>query len=197
MRLPKEISRREMLYTGLLGLSLPELLRLRACAQTRGGASTGLGRAKSCIVLFCWGGMSHLESWDPKPDAGSEIRGPHKAIATRTAGIWISEYMPRLAQQTEMLAILRAVHHKESEHKAAGCWALTGYAPRRGGDNNAPSKNDRPGLGALAAYHQKQPTFPGSVTLPGLIGVLAQGNVLGQGGGFLGPHSIRSSLGRC
>jgi hypothetical protein len=189
MGLPNMISRREMLHGGLLGLSLSQFLGLRAWAQARSGLSGALGRAKSCIVLYCWGGMSHLESWDPKPDAPLEIRGEHKPIATATPGIYISEYLPHLAKHTGKLAILRAVHHKEIEHKAAACWSLTGHAPRRGGDNNAPSKNDRPGLGPLVASQRPLSAgLPGTVTLPGLIGVVNQGLVLGQGSGFLGPR---------
>ena len=80
------LTRRRMLRTslGLFGLSLPAFLGLRGRAASPAG---GFGRAKSCIVFFCWGGVSQLETWDPKPDAPREIRGTYRPIATATPGI--------------------------------------------------------------------------------------------------------------
>src|SRR5438445_181101 len=94
--------RREFLRVGcgMIGLSLPVFLGLRQQAQARARPEPGRGRAKSCIVLYCWGGMSHLETWDPKPDAPREIRGDYRSIATVTPGIRVGEYMPVLATQT-------------------------------------------------------------------------------------------------
>src|SRR5437764_775593 len=108
---PLRLSRRQMLQVGwgMFGLSLPSLLALRHQAQAHTEAATGAGRAKSCIVLYCWGGMSHLETWDPKPHAPREIRGDYRPIATATPGVRIGEYMPLLAQQTQRLAIVRSV----------------------------------------------------------------------------------------
>src|SRR2546426_10877332 len=89
-------SRREMLHVGwgIFGLSLPGFLGLRQQAQARSKAATVVGSAQSCIVLYCWGGMSHLETWDPKPDAPPEIRGAYRPIATATPGVRVGEYMP-------------------------------------------------------------------------------------------------------
>src|ERR1700722_817742 len=82
----RQPSRREALRAGMLGslgLGLPELFRSRAKADGATSAS-GFGRAKSCILIFQWGGPSQLDTWDPKPDAPSEIRGEFATIATRT-----------------------------------------------------------------------------------------------------------------
>ena len=81
------LNRRQMLAgcgASVLGLSLPGVLALRSQAATQ-SPSTGFGQAKSCIVLFCWGGVSHIDTWDPKPNAPAEVRGEFKPIATADA----------------------------------------------------------------------------------------------------------------
>src|SRR5437899_2122100 len=87
------LSRRSFLRAGLglLGLSLPQWFALPRshAAPTR----AGFGKAKTCIVLYCWGGMSQLETWDPKPDAPKEVRGDYRPIATATPGVRLGEYM--------------------------------------------------------------------------------------------------------
>ena len=88
------LTRRESLRLGLMGLSIPGLWQQRALARSGRG-----GRAKSCILLFCWGGPSQLETFDLKPDAPAEIRGDFKPIATSVPGIQISEHLPLLAKQ--------------------------------------------------------------------------------------------------
>src|SRR5207302_6323082 len=102
--------RRALLRTGLgiLGLSWPELLALRGGALAREG-TRGFGSARSCILLYCWGGMSHLDTWDLKPEAPAEVRGEFRPIPTATPGILVGEHLPLLAQQTRHLAILRSM----------------------------------------------------------------------------------------
>src|SRR5215813_12334110 len=93
---PVPISRRRMLQVGgigLMGLSLPQVLRAEAAASRAGGSP----RADACILIFLNGGPSHLDMWDMKPDAPAEIRGPFKPIATKVPGIHVSEHLPRLA----------------------------------------------------------------------------------------------------
>src|SRR5205823_800285 len=114
-RLP---SRREALRAGVLGslgLSLPELFRGRAGAQGPGTAA-GFGRAKSCILIFQWGGPSQLDTWDLKPDAPAEIRGEFSSIATTTPGLRISEHFPRIARQTHRMAVVRSMTHDDPAH---------------------------------------------------------------------------------
>jgi uncharacterized protein DUF1501 len=81
-------------------------------------------RAKSCIALMLVGGPSQLETWDPKPDAPIEIRGPFRSIATRTTGVRISEHLPRLASRSDRYAILRTVHHDAPPIHEAGLQLL-------------------------------------------------------------------------
>src|SRR5437763_2014639 len=100
-------SRRWFLQTGLAGiagLSLPSLLRCRAEEPTARDA----GR-KSVILIWLSGGPSHLDTWDPKPDAPSEVRGPFGSIATRVPGVRVCEHLPRQASIMDRLALIRSV----------------------------------------------------------------------------------------
>ena len=98
--LPPRISRRNLLCgsVGLSGLALPTLLSLRADAAS-------LPRAKSCIVIYLWGGIAHQESWDPKPEALSELRGEFQPISTATPGVHFCEHIPLMARHSEKLAV--------------------------------------------------------------------------------------------
>src|SRR5262249_54037895 len=98
------VSRRAAVRAGVLGLTglnLPGLLTGRASASSAGRG--GFGRARSCILIFQWGGPSHLDTWDPKPDAPEDIRGTFSSIETATPGVRISEHFPLLAKQTHRL----------------------------------------------------------------------------------------------
>src|SRR5260370_30691597 len=92
-------SRRELLTVGaltLVGLRLPEVLRGEQGARPGGN---GFGRARSIILLYLQGSPSHIDVWDPKPDAPVEIRGEFKPIATKVPGVFLGEMLPLLAQQ--------------------------------------------------------------------------------------------------
>jgi len=107
------MQRRDFLHLGLAsvgGLSLPGLLRLRAAAADRTRARTAL------ILLYCHGGISHIDTWDPKPDAPAEYRGPFQAIQTRVAGMRISELLPRHAAVADKFSLLRSLCHEASCH---------------------------------------------------------------------------------
>jgi uncharacterized protein (DUF1501 family) len=118
-------SRREFLRAGLTGLgslSLPSLLRLRA-------ASAAAGETKpSTAVILVWlrGGCSHLDTYDPKPDASSDYRGPFSTIAARTPGVSISELIPRQAQISDKFTVLRSMSHTGGGHPAGSLQVLTG-----------------------------------------------------------------------
>jgi hypothetical protein len=152
---------------GLGGLSLPAMLQQRAnAAEVVGSAGSSAGKAKSCILLYCWGGMSHLETWDPKPDAPVEIRGEFAPIPTATPGVFIGEHLPLLARQTEKLAIIRSIHHDDSAHGRGMYWNLTGHRPPRAG-NIPPLPNDWPSLPAMVSKLRPAPKgVPPAVRLP-------------------------------
>src|SRR4051812_36512489 len=110
-------SRREFLRVGgagLLGLSLGDVLRLQAATQTAADpskAKIGWGQPKSVIRVFLKVGPSHIDIWDPKPDAPSNIRGEFKPIKTKVPGIWLSETMPLLAQQMDKATLIRSMSY--------------------------------------------------------------------------------------
>jgi hypothetical protein len=184
-------SRREFLRVGGLGwfgLGLPELLRARAAASAPSGSA--FGRAKSCILLFMWGGPAHQDTWDPKPEAPEAFRGEFQPIATATPGVIIAEHFPLLARQTGRLAIVRSVHHADVDHTSATHELLTGNPTPRGSGR---PDDDWPHFGAVLArrdrgrertalppFVQMRPTIP-----DGAPRFVEQSH--GQGAGWLGP----------
>ena len=111
------VSRRGLLKAGLAGvagLSLPELLRVRALAKETG---SGLpGDAKSVILLWMAGGPSQIDTWDPKPDRPLQNRGPFAPIATKLPGVQICEHLPKQAAMMDKLTLIRSVSAKHSNH---------------------------------------------------------------------------------
>jgi hypothetical protein len=159
------ISRRQMLATtaGACGLSLPAFLQAQANAAATTSKS---GKAKSCIVIYCWGGMSHLETWDLKPEAPAEIRGEFSPISTAVPGIYIGEHLPLLSRHTDKLAIIRSIHHDDSAHGRGMYWNLTGHRPPRAG-NIPPLPNDWPSLLAMVSKLRAPPRgVPSAVRAP-------------------------------
>src|SRR5262245_63680785 len=137
-------SRRGFLRTclALTGtLSLPGLLRLRAQAGTA-------RRDTAVIQLWLGGGPSQYETYDPKPDAPLEIRGPFKPIATSVPGLGICELLPRQAQLMDKLAVVRSVTHASNDHHAAMHWVLTGHL---GPPSKLEPEQTRPAAGAVAS----------------------------------------------
>jgi hypothetical protein len=188
------LSRRKLLgqMTTATAGTLATFLRLQHVAAVAGG------RAKSCIIVYCWGGMSHHETWDPKPEAPREIRGEFQTIATATPGLHIGEHMPLLSQQTDKLAVIRSIHHDDSAHGRGMYWNLTGHKPPRVG-NIPPERNDWPSLPAMVSMFRDAPKgVPNSVRLPY---PMVDNDTLqaGEYGGWLGakydPIVIRTPAG--
>src|SRR5438093_1118405 len=120
--------RRELLRAGLAGfgtLSLPGLLRLRAATAAQPAAGPA---AEPTAVIIVWlrGGCSHLDTYDPKPDAPSEYRGPFGSLPTRTLGLRIGELLPRHAQISDRFTILRSVTHTGGGHPSGTLQLLSG-----------------------------------------------------------------------
>ena len=191
------LSRRKMLAAaGMYGLSLPAFLQLQASAADQGPRP--FRKAKACIIIYCWGGMSHLETWDLKPDAPKEIRGEFTQIQTATPGIQIGEHLPFLARHTDKLAIIRSIHHDDSAHGRGMYWNITGHKPPRAG-NIAPDRNDWPSLAAMVSKFRSAPRgVPTAVRLP--YPMVDNGTLqAGEYGGWLGvkydPIVIRTPSG--
>ncbi len=129
--LGNELSRRGFLHVGLLGglgLTLADYLRMEAAADQKFFESKE-GTAKSVIFVFLPGGISHQESFDPKPYAPIEYRGPLKSIATNVPGVEIGELWTQTAQVADKLAICRSMTHGEAAHERGTHNMFTGYRP--------------------------------------------------------------------
>ena len=192
------MTRRQALATttSLCGMSLPGFLRLRHAAAE--SPPTFTGTARSCIIVYLWGGMSHLESFDLKPGAPRKIRGEFDPISTVVPGIDIGEHLPHLARHTDKLAIIRSINHDDSAHGRGMYWNLTGHRPPRAG-NIPPMRDDWPSLPAMVSQFRAAPKgIPSAVRLPY---PLVDNNTLqaGEYGGWLGvqcdPILMRPAVG--
>lgn len=192
---PLGLSRRQVLTTtaGMCGLSLSDVLQLQSRASEP--ASRAVHCAKACIIIYCWGGMSHLESFDLKPDAPLEIRGEFHPIPTVVPGIEISEHLPLIARHTDKLALIRSIHHDEGAHGKGMYWNLTGHKPSRPEINLSPVPNDWPSLAAMICKFRSQPRgAPSAVRLPYPMvdnGTLQAGEYGGWLGGKFDPIVMR------
>ena len=133
---------------GLFGMSLPGLLRGRVAAADAGAPAAGqasFGRAKSCILLFMWGGPAHQDTFDLKPDAPAEIRGEFRPISTSVPGVQFCEHLPQMARRADRLAVIRSMTHTDVDHTTSTHYLLTGQPPPRGADLRA----DWPHVGAV------------------------------------------------
>jgi uncharacterized protein (DUF1501 family) len=181
--------RRAFLQVGassVLGLSLADLLRVQA-----NGASGA--KAKAVILLWLWGGPSQLDTFDPKPGAALDFRGPFGTIPTRISGVRFGELFPELAKHTDKLAVIRSLRTQSNDHGIAGTIGLTGSAAGGTGLDGKPLQGSaRPALGSVVAKaiqtspqrKQGQGIHPFWV----IGGKLHQGKkaIIGEGGGPLG-----------
>lgn len=189
-RLCEGWSRREILRVGGLGvfggqLALGQLLG--AAAATGPRARTG--RAKSCILLFLGGGVDQHSTWDPKPDAPAEVRGPFGTIDTAIPGVRFGELMAKTARVADRLCVLRAVSTGDNAHSSSGYYLLTGRPHQPMNIENAPpgAPNDAPCLGGLIGHLKPGAHgLPGGVTLPQPIANTGGFPWPGQDAGFLG-----------
>lgn len=166
----------------MLGLMLPKLLRAEALSGTKIKA-----RAKSVIFLFQWGGPSHIDMFDMKPDAPSGIRGPYKPISSSADGIQVSEKLPLTAKVMDKVTLIRSVYHTMKNHNSAGYYALTGHAPPTDDQRLRDSLDLFPGYASVVDR-----LAPSSGELPTAVSypyVISDGSVTpGQHASFLGKR---------
>jgi len=185
-------TRRGFLQTGLAGLagvSMPSLLQQQALA-----AATGMAKRKTNVVLF-WlsGGPSHIDMWDPKPDAPSEIRGPFGHISTKVPGIHVCEHLPLTAKIMDKLTLIRSVDCSASNHTPITMQACNPLAKRT---NDGRDGGGWPSMGSIAAKFRgaNAPGIPGYVALADSLPADIWG--AGHMGGDFEPVSGKDLAGR-
>jgi hypothetical protein len=133
------VNRRDFLRVGgIAGLSLPSLLQLEAQAKTK------KARAKSVILVYLGGGLTHHDTFDMKPDAPEEVRGKYKSIDTVVPGLRIGELLPNMAKVMDKVALVRSGAHNNDHHETATNWAMSGRFGSAFGDF--------PAIGAVVAH---------------------------------------------
>lgn len=192
------MSRRQLLQVAGAGLLGVNFSRVLAAESARGPllAGASAARAKSVIFLFLFGGPSQLESFDMKPEAPAEIRGPFRSISSRTPELRICEHLPRLARVSDKYCVIRTMTHSYNDHSGAGHYIQTGKAwqvPIGGGFNATPA--DWPSMGSVVEHLDqraglKRRDLPSYLVLPTALGRLQEDGQLrrpGEYSGWLGP----------
>jgi hypothetical protein len=187
----RRISRRSLLQAGsLAGLGL-DFARPLGAEELRGisGPQAALkANLKSCILIFCDGGPSHIDTFDMKPDAPAEVRGEFLPISTSVPGHFVSEHLPLTARLMHRLAIVRSMRHAMRGHRSGVTNTLCGLPPPAGDVCDIPPERQQlPSYGARLAYAMKEQ----KLSLPHVMLPYAarDGNFVlpGQTAGFLGP----------
>ena len=193
-RLCNGLTRREILQAGgagMLGLSLPKLL---AAESLTTGAKP---RAKSVVFLMLFGGPSQLETFDLKPDAPDNIRGPFRPIASRTPELRISEHLTNMAQVSDKYCVIRTMSHNFNDHSGGGHYLQTGkrwHVPIGGGFT--PTPKDWPSMGSIVEYLDQQQyglarPLPAYMVVPNSLGRLQEAGQYprpGEHAGWLGQR---------
>src|SRR4051812_19951006 len=188
------ITRRELLRVGgsaVFGLSLANFFGLQKASANQAGGP-GFGKAKSVILIYLQGGPSHLDLWDPKDNVPDNVRSIFKAAPTKTDGLLFTELLPKFAQVTDKVTMLRAMSYTPVglfNHTAAIYQMLTGYTADKvspSGQLEPPTPKDFPNFGSQIA-RLKPPDVP-MLPFVMLPRPLQESNVVGKGGtaGFLG-----------
>jgi len=173
------LTRRDLLRAGSLAL-------LGAAGLTRPGAAAGHGRAKAVILLDLFGGPSHIDSFDPKPDAPPEVRGEFGTIPTVLPGVRVCEHLPRLARMLDRLTLIRTVSHRYNSHNPYG--VMTGFDGGNDRENYFAKPSDHPSMGTVCQYFGvgHGGALPGYVVLPAYPGYSQGLRRAGPYGGYLG-----------
>ena len=185
------LSRRELMRIGglgALGVSLPTLLRA-ANRPASGSRDASFGRAKNVIFLYLAGGPPQHETFDPKPNAPAEIRGPFNPISTNIPGIQYCELLPRTAAIADKLAVVRSMATDDNTHSSSGHWVLTGYK-YQGPNPRTIQPTDWPYFGSIVKRYKPSEKLPAlsTVWLPDMMRLNESVTPAGQTGGLMGPQ---------
>jgi uncharacterized protein (DUF1501 family) len=171
-------SRRDFLHAGslsVLGLTLPSWMSLKAAGDVK-------DKDVNCIMLFLVGGPSQIDTWDPKPNAPAEIRGPFKAIDTAAPGMQISEIFPKMAKHAQEFSLIRSVYHTATAVHDTGHQMMQTGRLFTGGI-------EHPHMGCVLGYLKGQRgEVPAHVLIPKPIGRTGGGLPHGQNAGYLGKQ---------
>src|SRR5262245_6955384 len=187
----KRLSRRDLLQIGSLtwlGLDLAGLLHAESAAAATSRPQATKSRLRSCILIFCNGGPSHLDTFDMKPAAPGDVRGEFRSIATSVPGQRICEHLPMTARVMHQVAVIRSMHHRMRGHRSGVTNALCGLPPVLGDVCTIPPDQQLlPSYGSRLTYllRDQARALP-HLALPYVM--RDSGLVLpGQSAGFLGP----------
>ena len=175
---------------GLLGLTLPKLLYRRALAEGRFRPT--IPQIRSFVLIFLEGGLSHIDSFDMKPDAPEDVRSEFQSISTALTGVAFSEHVPKLASQADQFALVRSMSHGDEGHPSATHKLITGATlpnlPEDSPADKHAGRDDFPCYAAGVSYFRPDlsPDVPGGVHLP--VYIRGAFNWPGQNAGFLGPR---------
>lgn len=181
---------------GLLGLGMEHVAALQAAGRQKVSRAH---TARSVIYIFLSGGLSQIDSFDPKPDAPADIRGEFGTIATHTPGLRICEHLPQLAQRSRLWSLVRSLTHRSNEHSAGHMIMLSGRSPLPPGFNpSAPRPGDWPSIAAVAgALTRPRNNLPPAAVLPERLIHNTRRVIPGQFAGIMGakhdPWFIESS----
>src|SRR5688500_3323644 len=170
------LSRRELLRAGGLtlgGLTLADLYRAQAVQAASG---TPAESAKNCIVIYLPGGPSHIDTFDPKPEAPAEVRGEFGAIKTKIDGVQFCDLLPKMAALSDKMAVLRSVRNTVEEHTSSHL--MTGY-----GNSERAIIGDRPSIGSVLWKMKDQSNH----AVPGYVALNRIDRESGNGAGYLEP----------
>ncbi len=182
MRHSIPLSRRDWLALGTLaGFGLAR--SSESCAAAPRGTASSFGRAKRCVLVWLDGGPSHLETFDPKPNAAVEVRGPLGVTKTRHPGVVFGEGLPQLASRSDHFTVVRSMTSPVGEHNLATQYALSGHIP--GGRAAAPAF-----MLPVSRLLERRPPLPAHVAVPNFN--LGGGSQLA---GYLGASHLPWSLG--
>ncbi len=186
------LSRREILqvgYSGLVGMGLSTLLIPRPSnAATH---STPRPRAKAVLLIFLTGGPCQLDTFDPKPDASSEVRGPFGTIATKLAGVRFADLLPEMAARADRFALIRTMAYPDlpgASHEVATPLILSGLDELPAGVSESDARRLWPCYsGALDYFRPRQDGLPSGMVIPKPLRFV-DGEALGSDAGLLGPR---------
>lgn len=176
------VTRRSFLQAGM---SVPLMSVL---SRSKSLLAAEAPQAKSVMLVWLNGGPSHLDLFDPKPNAPDQFRGPFGSIATKISSVRFTELVPRLAARSDKFSVVRSNVNHSADHRVAGSIAMSGYTATDGGENGGTPEGYAPSFGAILGRHRGHSDLPGFVSLAaGPVGD-GRGPMFGQGGGVWGKR---------